>query len=377
MNTHCREIEPNLSAYLFDELEKSERGRVEAHLGECAECRRELEELRGTLGAMDSRFKAEPVAVALAEGRVATLRKTLGVAARNGENGDHTESESDGAVSHSPKSARIIRIQNLVTWGVGLIAATLMLMPIYTNWEKRNDKLARVKADQKSLAGAIESYYVDNNAYPVADTKLASAAAGRDGRLEKLKEIAGADKASAPVAEKKIASVATPGNEVQTQTNAAILLSSTYDPTNGTTSNGDVYRTHDAAQEDYYRYLKTESVKSPKSDLKSLAYFGNRPAKPASAAPATSGGKSPTKQQPRDHIAGDLEEGAANNVLGVPDAVDFDKIPTDGMSADSGILWTYDKGNVSTVNGVAPISPGNPNAPRPNELRDQNAQSPG
>ena len=42
----------NLSAYLDEMLEARERSRVERHLGECAECRAELEGLRHTVGLL-------------------------------------------------------------------------------------------------------------------------------------------------------------------------------------------------------------------------------------------------------------------------------------------------------------------------------------
>jgi len=41
----CEDYRPWISAYVDDELAGEDRKRLEAHLGECASCRRELEEL--------------------------------------------------------------------------------------------------------------------------------------------------------------------------------------------------------------------------------------------------------------------------------------------------------------------------------------------
>jgi len=48
----CDETRETLSAYLDEALAPDERGRVDAHLADCAECRRELEALRGTVALL-------------------------------------------------------------------------------------------------------------------------------------------------------------------------------------------------------------------------------------------------------------------------------------------------------------------------------------
>jgi anti-sigma factor RsiW len=42
----------HMSSYIDGELTPHSRGRIERHLGECAECRRVLAELRATLDAL-------------------------------------------------------------------------------------------------------------------------------------------------------------------------------------------------------------------------------------------------------------------------------------------------------------------------------------
>ena len=48
----CDETRETLSAYLDEALAPDERRRVDAHLEGCAECRRELEALRGTVALL-------------------------------------------------------------------------------------------------------------------------------------------------------------------------------------------------------------------------------------------------------------------------------------------------------------------------------------
>ncbi len=80
----------------------------------------------------------------------------------------------------------------------------------------------------------------------------------------------------------------------------------------------------------------------------------------------------PVITDPGDYIVGDLEDGAANNVFGFPDAIDLDANVTD-ESADSAILWSYAQGPGArySLNGVAAmnIGPDDPNAPGAKEVR--------
>ncbi len=48
----CEELEGLLADFLGAELEDSDRRRVDAHLAECAQCRREVRELQASLAAL-------------------------------------------------------------------------------------------------------------------------------------------------------------------------------------------------------------------------------------------------------------------------------------------------------------------------------------
>src|SRR5262245_64100612 len=48
----CHDAREQLSALIDDTLGGEERSAVEAHLATCAECRRELDQLRGTVGLL-------------------------------------------------------------------------------------------------------------------------------------------------------------------------------------------------------------------------------------------------------------------------------------------------------------------------------------
>ena len=50
----CKEVKPELVAYLDGELEDSIRSQVEAHLENCADCRAEHDALAATLKSVDS-----------------------------------------------------------------------------------------------------------------------------------------------------------------------------------------------------------------------------------------------------------------------------------------------------------------------------------
>src|SRR5262245_65434182 len=54
----CHDAREQLSALIDDALGAAERGAVEEHLATCAECRRELERLRGTVALL--RAAVEP-----------------------------------------------------------------------------------------------------------------------------------------------------------------------------------------------------------------------------------------------------------------------------------------------------------------------------
>lgn len=60
MNDVCENIQPLLSGYLDAELPHDDRARVEAHLAQCAQCTKELEDLNGLVAAADQMRFAEP-----------------------------------------------------------------------------------------------------------------------------------------------------------------------------------------------------------------------------------------------------------------------------------------------------------------------------
>jgi predicted anti-sigma-YlaC factor YlaD len=48
----CREVRKHLSAFLDDELDSRKRKKIELHISECAECRRETEKLRDIISTI-------------------------------------------------------------------------------------------------------------------------------------------------------------------------------------------------------------------------------------------------------------------------------------------------------------------------------------
>ena len=59
---NCKEVKPELVAYLDGELQDSIRSDVEAHLESCAACRAERENLASTLRSLESLPATEPSA---------------------------------------------------------------------------------------------------------------------------------------------------------------------------------------------------------------------------------------------------------------------------------------------------------------------------
>lgn len=65
MKYACDEMAAMLSGYVDGELSDADRGRVEAHVGSCNDCRRELEDMRGLANVTAqavSRLQAPPPA---------------------------------------------------------------------------------------------------------------------------------------------------------------------------------------------------------------------------------------------------------------------------------------------------------------------------
>jgi anti-sigma factor RsiW len=56
----CHDAREQLTALLDDALAAPERAVVDAHLASCAECRRELEQLRATVALIACRPRARP-----------------------------------------------------------------------------------------------------------------------------------------------------------------------------------------------------------------------------------------------------------------------------------------------------------------------------
>src|SRR5215210_3826948 len=62
---------------------------------------------------------------------------------------------------------------------IAILAA--IAVPNFLEAQTRS-KVSRVKADQRSLATAIEAYYVDNNSYPAWDSSSGASHFGADKR---------------------------------------------------------------------------------------------------------------------------------------------------------------------------------------------------
>ena len=82
---NCQSMEKNLIAYLDGKAGVAERRKVEAHLGECAECRERAEQFRLLWGVLDE-WPAPPIssnfdaAVLGARGAATCAQRFLGVA---------------------------------------------------------------------------------------------------------------------------------------------------------------------------------------------------------------------------------------------------------------------------------------------------------
>ncbi len=69
----CREVVELLSDHLEDALPAPLRGRVEAHLENCPDCRAYLAQLRATVGTL-ARLRQDDVPVAILERLMAAFR---------------------------------------------------------------------------------------------------------------------------------------------------------------------------------------------------------------------------------------------------------------------------------------------------------------
>jgi len=73
-----RRLRDQLSAYIDDALDPAACGRLEAHLGECARCRAELEQIRSTVAALQELPEAQvPRSFALSPERAAVRRPAV------------------------------------------------------------------------------------------------------------------------------------------------------------------------------------------------------------------------------------------------------------------------------------------------------------
>ena len=63
----CERIQPQISWYLYNELDEQERTEVEEHLETCAACAAELQRERAFLARFDVRQRVEPSPALLAE----------------------------------------------------------------------------------------------------------------------------------------------------------------------------------------------------------------------------------------------------------------------------------------------------------------------
>ncbi|MCX7016536.1 MAG: hypothetical protein NTW86_28930, partial [Candidatus Sumerlaeota bacterium] len=170
-----------------------------------------------------------------------------------------------GPLEAKPKRVATLFVELIVIGFVALILA-MIAVPNFLEAQTRS-KVSRVKSDQRSLATAIESYFVDNNAYPARVETLwqgpvhymsgglfdpfASAASG--GRGKGFSYVVGPD----AIARAQRAGLLAPG---PTAPPASFWLTYSlgpdgrddggeivYDPTNGTVSRGDVIRTSQGA----------------------------------------------------------------------------------------------------------------------------------
>ncbi len=169
MNTTCHDIEPNLSAYLFDEMEKAEKERIERHVRTCEICRTELEQLRETLGILREKFEAEPVAAELSGERIQALRRmAVAQVPSPVKNPSHSPTPTPSPTQNgatSPRSARIIRLRRIGTWAVGLAAATIMMIPIYSGYQRARERDFRrgIEETLTKIDGAKEQWALENN----------------------------------------------------------------------------------------------------------------------------------------------------------------------------------------------------------------------
>lgn len=71
----CQRIQSMLSAYIDDEVQRSDADQIEQHVTECASCSRELNRLRRTVETLASAAEIEPPAFLLEQIEAATIKR--------------------------------------------------------------------------------------------------------------------------------------------------------------------------------------------------------------------------------------------------------------------------------------------------------------
>src|SRR5882724_7274025 len=73
--SRCRDIQPELSAYVDGELPSSLRGEVDAHVASCPHCQKELAELQALAAGMTAlpKLRTPPRFLAEVHGKIARL----------------------------------------------------------------------------------------------------------------------------------------------------------------------------------------------------------------------------------------------------------------------------------------------------------------
>lgn len=147
MNSICEEMGPKLAALALDELDADEMAKVSRHVEGCGECQAELAELRATAGFLEARFAAEAIAPKLSAQRGAEIEAANVVAV-------------PVAVEIPPARKRFGK----EFWGaVGFVAAAAIALVILGPEQLERmpgSRGARRKADPGYLATAAEAYLV-------------------------------------------------------------------------------------------------------------------------------------------------------------------------------------------------------------------------
>jgi anti-sigma factor RsiW len=131
----CQAKQTELVAYLDQELSKSERHSLQAHLETCAACRAELDELRASLGAVDS------------------LPATEASSLFQAEFWERFESEKqlESGWFARLKPARLV-------WALGSAAAACALVLTLVMWPGTTQQSLPIGADELAIADQLDLF---------------------------------------------------------------------------------------------------------------------------------------------------------------------------------------------------------------------------